>query len=129
MNDDKNEPPEWIAKAEGDCAMTISAIRRTSPITFAACFHAQQCAEKYMKAMLVALKQRFPKAHDLVALNKQCEESGILITVSEDGLQRLSYHAVETRYPGQVPSIEDAREALETAKAVRRFARKFLNVK
>jgi HEPN domain-containing protein len=128
MND-ANGFLELITKAEGDYAMTLSALRRKRPITFAACFHAQQCAEKYMKAMLVARKQRFSKIHDLAALNKQCESAGIFIGVSKDAFQTLSYYAVETRYLGGEPPLDEARDALEIAKAVRKFARKFLNVK
>jgi hypothetical protein len=37
--------------------------------------------------------------------------------------------AVLVRYPGDIPTPEDAREALEIAKTVRRFARRFLGVK
>lgn len=124
-----NDPLEWVAKAEGDYAMARSALRRKQPITFGACFHAQQCAEKYMKAMLVARKQRFSKIHDLAALNKQCEDTGIFIGVSKEALQMLSYYAVETRYPGAVPTLVDTRKALDTARAVRKFARKWLDIK
>jgi hypothetical protein len=43
-------------------------------------------------------------------------------------LNDLSDYAVLTRYPGDDPTLEEARDALEIAKAVRRFARKLLNV-
>ncbi len=41
----------------------------------------------------------------------------------------LTDHAVISRYPGQEPTLEEAREALAIAKAVRTFARKYLGVK
>ena len=125
---DINDPLEWIAKAEGDYALARSALRRKRPILFGACFHAQQCAEKYMKAMLVACEQGFSKIHDLAVLNKQCEDNGILIGVPKEDLQTLWFYAVETRYPAAEPSLEDSDAVIKTARAVRKFARKFLGV-
>lgn len=44
---------EWVAKAEGDFATARRELRsRAQPNFDAACFHAQQCAEKYVKAVL-----------------------------------------------------------------------------
>ena len=44
---------EWIAKAEGDWTTTGRELRaRRSPNYDAACFHAQQAAEKYLKVPL-----------------------------------------------------------------------------
>lgn len=44
---------EWIIKAEGDFATAQREMRaRKDPNYDAACFHAQQCAEKYLKALL-----------------------------------------------------------------------------
>lgn len=126
---DVTDPLEWVAKAEGDYTMMLSAIRRKNPVTFAACFHAQQCVEKYLKAMLIAKKKTFPKIHDLLQLSVLCEQAGIIVPVAEDSLDRLTKFAVVSRYPGNVPTSNQARDALETAKAVRKFARKFLNVK
>src|SRR5262245_6490438 len=44
---------EWIGKAEGDFATARREVRaRKAPNYDAACFHAQQCVEKYLKALL-----------------------------------------------------------------------------
>ncbi len=44
---------EWINKAEGDWTTLMREYRaRESPNYDAACFHAQQCAEKYLKSRL-----------------------------------------------------------------------------
>jgi HEPN domain-containing protein len=44
---------EWVEKAEWDFATANREIRvRKSPNFDAVCFHAQQCAEKYLKALL-----------------------------------------------------------------------------
>lgn len=128
MND-ANQPLEWVAIAEEDLALAQSALRRKRPLTYGACFHAQQCAEKYMKGMLRAQGKPFPKTHDLVALNNLCVQAGIFIGVTDKALNTLSDHVMRTRYPGDLPTPDEAGEALATAKDVRRFARKFLGSK
>ncbi len=125
---DPSNPLDWVAKAEDDLTLARSALRRKQPIAHTACFLAQQCAEKYMKAILVRRNHAFSKIHDLIALNKELVKAGVLLPVEEDELSVLSLYAVPSRYPGLDPSLDDAREALNIAKAVRKFARQFLNV-
>lgn len=44
---------EWVVKAEGDFAVLERESRaRKDPSYDGICFHAQQCAEKYLKARL-----------------------------------------------------------------------------
>ena len=128
MNDPKN-PLDWVAKAEEDFAVAHSTLRRKEPLTSISCFHSQQCAEKYLKGILVARNRTFPKVHDLIKLLNLCEKVGVLVPIDEDALDALTKFAVVTRYPGNAPSIEQAKEALVTAKALRKFARKFLGLK
>ena len=60
---------EWVKKAEGDFVSPSRELRpRKSPNYDAACFHAQQCVEKYTKACLQEAAIAFPKTHDLVVL-------------------------------------------------------------
>ena len=55
-----------MAKAEGDHATALRENEaRPAPNFDAAVFHAQQCAEKYLKARLVEASLDFPKTHDL----------------------------------------------------------------
>ena len=60
---------EWIDKAEGDwdSAGLLSRARKR-PNYDSACFHAQQCCEKYLKARLVEAGIYFSKTHNLIAL-------------------------------------------------------------
>ena len=98
------------------------------PLVYGACFHAQQCAEKYLKALLIAKKQPFPKTHDLRLLSNLCTQAGIWVEPDRDQLDLLSLYAVRARYPGDAPTVDDAREALKITQAVRRFARKWLGL-
>src|SRR5438309_443570 len=60
---------EWVKKAEGDFSTAQREIRaRKSPNHDSACFHAQQCVEKYFKARLQEAGMGFPHTHDLEAL-------------------------------------------------------------
>ncbi len=119
----------WVARAEEDYVLARSALRRKKPLTYGATFHAQQCAEKYLKAALIAQGQAFPKTHDLLALSDLCTQAGLLLEIDADLLDTLSSYAVQVRYPGADPTPEEARHALEIAKVVRRLVRKLLGLK
>jgi len=104
-------------------------LRRKKPLQHGACFHAEQCAEKYLKAVLVLHGKAFPKTHDLLALSNLCAQAGVIVPVDADELDRLSAYAVQVRYPGEGPRLEEARHAMEVAKAVRRFVRSLLGIR
>jgi HEPN domain-containing protein len=60
---------EWVSKAEGDFASAGRELRaRKDPNYDSACFHAQQCAEKYFKAKLTEADITFRRSHDLIML-------------------------------------------------------------
>ena len=66
---------EWINKADGDFAIAGRELRvRKSPVYDAVCFHSQQCAEKYLKAILQENEREIPKIHNLIELLKLCTE-------------------------------------------------------
>jgi len=88
--------------------------------------HAQQCVEKYLKALLVSQRQAFPRTHDVVALHDLCMRHGLRVRVDQDTLEPLAAYAVQVRYPGEDPTPDEAREAVQIAQAVRRWARALL---
>src|SRR3712207_3075079 len=111
------ETDAWVARAEEDYLLARSALRRKNPLIYGATFHAQQCAEKYLKAVLVEIGQAFPKTHDLLALSHLCAQAGWSPSVSDDQLDTLSAYAVQVRYPGVEPTSVETQQALEIAKA------------
>ena len=123
-----NDPYAWAASAEEDFILARTALQRKQPLVSGACFHAQQCAEKYMKALLLSKSADFPKTHDLLMLNNLCSVAGIFLEIDPKHLNTLSDYAVRTRYPGEGPNVDDAKEAIELAKLVRSFAKKFLGL-
>lgn len=123
------DPLSWLNRAEEDYILARYALRRRKPLIYGACFHAQQCAEKYLKAILISRGQAFPKTHDLLALNDLCEQAGVMLPIDVDHLDLLSSYAVQIRYPGAELTPEEARRAYGIAQSVRRFVRGFLGVK
>lgn len=123
---DSTNPAAWMARAEEDYTVLQAVLRRRRPLTNSACFHAQQCVEKYLKAILVARNQPFPKTHDLRILSNLCEQAGVILGLDINRIDALSFYAVHTRYPGEDPTVEEARSAREIAKTVRHFVRSLL---
>jgi hypothetical protein len=60
-------------------------------------FHAQQAAEKCLKAWIASLGRRYPRTHDLMSLVEDLLEAGEDIT-NLDRLVDLNPFAVEYRY-------------------------------
>ena len=123
------ELKSWIAYADEDYNAAKSLLALKKPLLGAVCFHAQQCAEKYLKALLILKDIDFPKTHDLPTLNTLCDQNSILTGFEPQQLADLSKYAVQARYPGSQPTLEETKEAIEIAKTVRRFARSFLGLK
>jgi HEPN domain-containing protein len=99
---------------------------RASP-TDTVCFHAHQCVEKYLKALLTARETRFERTHDIQALVSLLPER-IRPPVSIEDQAMLSDYAVTTRYPGDYEPITlvEARRAVQIARRVRRDVRRRL---
>ncbi len=123
---DSTDPLAWVQRAEEDLLLARSALRRKVPLIYGTTFHAQQCVEKYLKALLLSCRQAFPRTHDLVALYDLCMQNSISVPVDPDKLERLAAYAVQVRYPGEEPTLDEAREAVQIAQEVRRWARAVL---
>jgi HEPN domain-containing protein len=115
---------EWVSKAEGDFATASREMRvRRAFNPEAVCFHAQQCAEKYLKALLQEEVVPFQRTHDLVALVELLSHVDSRWDDLRPQLQKLRTFAVLIRYPGERANRSMAREALAIARAVRSRAR------
>jgi len=124
-----NELKSWIAYAEEDFSAAKTLLDLKKPLLATVCFHAQQCVEKYLKALLILKDVGFPKTHDLPTLDTLCNQNGILTGFDPQQLTDLTKYAVQARYPGSQPTLQETKEAVEIAKSVRRFARSFLGLK
>jgi len=89
-------------------------------------FHAQQCVEKCLKALLEENDVLVPHIHSVVKLHSLVtEKAGISLTLEEDELDLVDAVYIDTRYPSGLgllpsgfPTKEDAREILGIAEKV-----------
>jgi hypothetical protein len=61
----KRQTAKWVRKAEEDWSGARKLADQKSPLRDLACFHSQQAAEKYLKALLQEAGAVVPKTHDL----------------------------------------------------------------
>lgn len=121
---------EWVAKAEGDFMTAGRELRARKDLNYdAVCFHCQQCAEKYLKAVLQENSMHIPKIHyllELLGLVLKFDKSFEALRADLDALEDFS---VRFRYPGDFAEKEQAHSAFESVQTVRAFIRKKLGVK
>lgn len=119
---------EWVEKAEHDLANATYTLGMGDACpTDTVCFHAQQCIEKYLKALLVWLQIPFPKTHDVAEISLLLPE-GQRPVLSAEETRKLTAYATVTRYPGDYDPIllMEARRAVRLARRVRGALRKML---
>jgi HEPN domain-containing protein len=115
---------EWVEKAEGDFGVMQRELRgRKSPCFDAVCFHAQQCAEKYLKARLARAGVPFAKIHSLTTLLDQILPMEPLWESHRADLAHLSAYAVAYRYPGELADRSEAKDAAVCCRRFRAVAR------
>ena len=107
---------DWLRWAQAD--MTVASLiddERIAPEIVA--FHAQQAAEKVLRAMLVLRQVDFPRTHSIGALLAMCEQAGYTDAQELIDASSLTRYAVTTRYPGDEEPVsrEEAREAATLA--------------
>jgi HEPN domain-containing protein len=111
---------EWVDKAEADFVSSGREYRaRKQPNYDAACFFAQQCIEKYLKARLAEAGIAFPRTHDLEALLDLIQPAEPLWDSFRPVLLDLTAFAVAFRYPGDSATREMARTAVRHAGRIR----------
>jgi HEPN domain-containing protein len=111
---------EWINKAEGDFATAQRESRvRRHPNHDAVCFHAQQCIEKYLKAVLQSHGIPFQKVHDLEILLQSCLDQYPLWLSMENDVQLLTQYAIHVRYPGEMAGKIEAQAAIDAMRRCR----------
>jgi HEPN domain-containing protein len=93
-----SETRAWLGRARADLGACDALI--AAGLTAEALFHAQQCAEKAMKAVLTWHQVAFKKPHDLDELKLVCLPFAGDATAHLAGIERLSQYAWRFRYPG-----------------------------
>ncbi|MDO9509228.1 MAG: HEPN domain-containing protein [Thermovirgaceae bacterium] len=112
-------PQDWLDRAKSDLALAGISLPEGAFLEDL-CFHAQQAAEKALKAVYVGNGWSFRYTHDIGELLTGLQDRGIDIPSSVDESVILASFAWEARYPGpgEPVSEEEYLMALEYAAGV-----------
>ena len=116
---------QWIVYADEDLRLARHAMKlRTSVPYRLIAYHAQQSAEKYIKAYLVYKRIDFPYTHRISLLLELCGQAANWANTIEEA-EKLSSYSVTARYPGGEKPVtkSEAIRAIEIAGKVRRTVR------
>lgn len=118
-------PQDWFIKADRDLALVQNVLPKSAAYPDLICYHCQQAAEKYLKALLLYHAQPVKKTHDLEELVDLLTPFETSITVDHyNNALKINDYAILTRYPAMIsdPSEADVLEAFAAAEFFRRFA-------
>jgi HEPN domain-containing protein len=116
---DPNDPQSWLKKAREDLR-AIDALT-TADVWGVMTFHAQQAAEKALKAILVSRQADVPKTHDTGRLLDLCKVAGVDLSPLSKDCDCLASYAVEVRYPGDPADVDEPEARAAVAAAQRIF--------
>lgn len=113
-------PHSWLAHAKSDLRITELCRVDRQVLPNQTAFHAQQAAEKAIKAVLVKHQIRFPRTHDLAALIALIERHSVVWPFAPDEVEELNPFAVQTRYPDETDQLTESElaEAIAVARRV-----------
>ena len=110
----------WLLRTSEDLRAGRHDLTAIPPLLNDVAFHAQQCAEKSMKALLVHRQRPFRKTHNLTELGHAVVTLEPSLTELMKRASLMTEFAWRFRYPGEQASAswDDATDALDTAAAV-----------
>jgi HEPN domain-containing protein len=114
---DPGSAENWFMHAKSD--LRLAELGHIEGVLYnQLCFHAQQCVEKAIKAVLIYKKIEFPPTHNIRVLLNLVAEKEIPDKIISAAL--LTEYAVESRYPSDVEEItdEEYQQAIELAQIV-----------
>jgi HEPN domain-containing protein len=116
---------QWLSLADEDLDLASHGLGlgARSPYRLIA-YHAQQCAEKCLKAFLVCHKVDFPYTHNIRRLIEFCGKHASWAETLRDA-EELTPYAVTARYLGEDEEVTEAeaKRAIELAQKVRQQVR------
>lgn len=114
----------WLDHANSDLKLALIGLESGDILYHQICFHAQQAAEKAIKAVLLSRGIDFPLTHDIQELLDIIEEGGFVLSLDILDSSSLTPYAVEARYPDYWRKItqKETEEAIELAENVVRWA-------
>ncbi len=123
---------DWLKKSESDLTSAKVLKDNIPPILDTSVYHAQQCAEKILKAFLIFKRVSLKKTHDLTFLLDQCKAIDSDFSNLSDEADSLSPYDIEYRYPGIShvfePTKEEAEQAVKDAQNIFDFVKRKIGI-
>ena len=119
---------QWMIYGDEDLRLARHALTLLSGCPYRLiAYHAQQCAEKYLKAYLVFHRIDFPYTHNISRLLELCEENSRWLGKIYEA-EELTPFAITARYPGEDEKVtkKEALRAMDITTKVRQTVRKTL---
>ncbi len=122
MTPQREEAARLLRLAKRDQAAMQALLGAPGVPVAVAFFHAQQAAEKALKAVMCLHALEYRRTHDLEALAGQLADAGCVPSVGEAELRLLSPYAVEYRYDDESPELLTPAQAVAIVAAVLAWA-------
>ncbi len=116
-NEHLQQVKRWIEIAEEDYRLAQHTFQMESNVPYRLIgYHAQQSAEKYLKAYLVSKLIDFPYTHSIEHLVSLIESNNNISGMFPEAYELTNY-AISRRYPGDYGSVsyEEAKKAMKLA--------------
>jgi len=112
---------QWLARAEQDLRASRVILDAALEDFENVGFHAQQAAEKFLKALLVRHQVEVPKTHNIAHLRGLVAQVDGTLADRLGPADALTPFGVEYRYPGDLPPVsrEQGMSAIRLAEQVR----------
>ncbi len=112
---------QWLDRAHKDLRVAALLLEHATDDYESVGFHAQQAAEKFLKAYLVRHQVEFPKTHNITSLRQLLAQADQTLADRLAPADALTPYGVELRYPGDLPPLsrEQGAQAVRLAERAR----------
>jgi len=138
MKNRKFSYQKWFDAAQDELNFAKVNLQEQPKFPWYICFHAQQAAEKALKAFL--FYKQYPKelrTHNLIALLNLCEKYDKEFNKLSRSCKILNGYYTPTRYPDALPGMtfsgvfkkNEAKEAVELSEEIVKFVKEKIHIK
>jgi len=115
MKKNQSDHAKMLMKLAHNDLIAANAVVSSGLALNTVCFHAQQAAEKSLKAVLASHGLIYPKIHDLAKLIQLIDDLGCDLKIARGEVSSLTVYAVDIRYDNLEPVLEEASAAVKLA--------------